>query len=188
MEPAPLDPPDPIDPGHACRRAALSRVGLALLVVGVPCGLLGVTLFVSCFFWPPEGGGLPIRPPLGLVLAGIGGFLTVFGLNALTFGNLGRIARYQAAEGVPVSKDVLREMTPATGDFLRTTASAARQGWTAPAPSPAHACGTVNEPGAKYCKGCGQPLTLTCPACGATNAPDARFCNQCGRPVVAENP
>ncbi len=42
------------------------------------------------------------------------------------------------------------------------------------------ACGTANEDGRKFCKSCGQPLTLVCGSCDAANTPDARFCGQCG--------
>ena len=40
-------------------------------------------------------------------------------------------------------------------------------------------CGTDNEAGRKFCKECGERLSVACPACGAANAPDAKFCGEC---------
>jgi class 3 adenylate cyclase len=45
-------------------------------------------------------------------------------------------------------------------------------------------CGTVNEPGRKFCKECGSPLALPCAVCGAANSADSKFCGQCGSPLA----
>ncbi len=42
------------------------------------------------------------------------------------------------------------------------------------------ACATPNEDGRRFCKACGQPLSIVCDECGGTNTPDARFCGECG--------
>ena len=42
------------------------------------------------------------------------------------------------------------------------------------------ACGTANQPGAKFCRECGARLPATCPACGAVLGPAAKFCSECG--------
>src|SRR5436305_1259921 len=47
------------------------------------------------------------------------------------------------------------------------------------------ACGRVNRPGARFCVGCGNELTVACGACGAELPADARFCDRCGAPVAA---
>ena len=48
-------------------------------------------------------------------------------------------------------------------------------------------CGASNEPGAKFCVGCGAELVLpqkpgaiVCSECGAENKPGTKFCSQCG--------
>lgn len=44
-------------------------------------------------------------------------------------------------------------------------------------------CGTENQPGAKFCCGCGEKLAAdkcVCPQCGAEMTPTARFCSVCG--------
>ncbi|HEX9124411.1 MAG TPA: adenylate/guanylate cyclase domain-containing protein [Actinomycetota bacterium] len=46
------------------------------------------------------------------------------------------------------------------------------------------ACGVENEPGRKFCKGCGTALALLCPACGSANTPDSRFCGECGTAIA----
>ena len=43
------------------------------------------------------------------------------------------------------------------------------------------ACGTENDPDAKYCKSCGASLSLRCPACGQPTEPGAKFCENCGK-------
>ena len=47
-------------------------------------------------------------------------------------------------------------------------------------------CGTLNEPGTKFCTQCGQRLTAGCPVCGTVNAPDAKFCGECGNPLAGQ--
>src|SRR6186713_568530 len=47
------------------------------------------------------------------------------------------------------------------------------------------ACGADNPPGAKFCNGCGGPLSAACASCGHRNAPGSRFCNECGHALTA---
>src|SRR5215212_6249634 len=47
------------------------------------------------------------------------------------------------------------------------------------------ACGADNPPGAKFCNGCGGPLSAACASCGHRNAPGSRFCNECGHALAA---
>ena len=42
------------------------------------------------------------------------------------------------------------------------------------------ACGTANEPGAKFCNECGARLSVACPSCGTDNPGGAKFCRECG--------
>ncbi|MEA3340897.1 MAG: zinc ribbon domain-containing protein [Chloroflexota bacterium] len=42
-------------------------------------------------------------------------------------------------------------------------------------------CGTVYDPGARYCPSCGADLVRECPACGADNPPSTHRCQACGQ-------
>lgn len=43
-------------------------------------------------------------------------------------------------------------------------------------------CGAANLAQARYCQGCGTPLSkATCAGCGGEMSSGSRFCNQCGR-------
>ena len=44
-------------------------------------------------------------------------------------------------------------------------------------------CGTVAQPGQRFCGHCGSSLARDCPNCGAENPPDHRFCGSCGTPL-----
>ena len=170
-----------IDPDHEVKRATISRVGLAMLGLGVPCGLLGVGLFLSGFFLGPGAVMSPGRAVLGLVLTAVGGFLFVSGLQALALGNLGRIARYQAGETLPVAKDLFAETAPMAGDLARNLTRAVREGWKEGEAKIRHSCGTWNEEADRYCKGCGAAISeRSCKSCQTPNDPDARFCDHCG--------
>jgi class 3 adenylate cyclase len=46
-------------------------------------------------------------------------------------------------------------------------------------------CGTLNEPGTKFCTECGQRMAA-CPVCGTANAANAKFCAECGNPLAAQ--
>jgi hypothetical protein len=49
-------------------------------------------------------------------------------------------------------------------------------------------CHHANPTDARFCTGCGQPLSLLCPACQTPNTPDSRFCKACGTPLAAPAP
>lgn len=44
-------------------------------------------------------------------------------------------------------------------------------------------CGTENRADRRFCKECGNGLSLVCAHCGTENEPDDKFCGGCGRPV-----
>ena len=77
------------------------------------------------------------------------------------------------------------------------------------------ACGRVNVPGARFCAGCGSPITAppeppmpaepefssteyipgkdeanigVCPSCGFENKPEAIFCSNCGQSIIGGAP
>lgn len=173
-----------VDPDHSAKRAKLTQVGIVLLVLGVPCLVIGIGLFASVFFTSSDE--FFARPNqtmdrnsrsaiLGMLLMAGGGIATGFGVNLVFFANRGKIARYQAAEITPVASDVIREMAPAVGEAVREVRTAAVS------EKPAHKCGTRNDPTDRFCKGCGEPLAgATCPSCRKPNDADARFCDSCG--------
>jgi uncharacterized membrane protein YhaH (DUF805 family) len=41
-------------------------------------------------------------------------------------------------------------------------------------------CATRNEPAARFCRRCGDPLSLQCSSCLTANAVDSGFCTACG--------
>src|SRR4029079_7535346 len=47
-------------------------------------------------------------------------------------------------------------------------------------------CGTVNEPGRKFCGECGGALALNCAACGSPNSSGVKFCGECGAALTGE--
>ena len=46
-------------------------------------------------------------------------------------------------------------------------------------------CGTLNNPGAKFCQECASALAVTCPSCGTPAAAGAKFCSNCASPLGA---
>ncbi len=51
-------------------------------------------------------------------------------------------------------------------------------------------CGTVTDPGARFCPACGQPfphlIDLACPQCASANVPGTKFCEACGTALPAQ--
>src|SRR5262245_42179728 len=47
------------------------------------------------------------------------------------------------------------------------------------------ACAAANPPAARFCNGCGGPLSAACARCGHRNASGSRFCNGCGHALAA---
>src|SRR5262245_23126126 len=46
-------------------------------------------------------------------------------------------------------------------------------------------CQHAHPVDARFCTGCGQPLTLLCLVCQTPNTPDSRFCKACGTSLAA---
>ena len=46
-------------------------------------------------------------------------------------------------------------------------------------------CEHDNQPSARYCTACGDPLSASCPDCSGLNPAGARFCARCGRDLEA---
>jgi hypothetical protein len=177
-----------IDPNHQQTRARLHKGGLFAVIIGGPCALIGVVLFLSVFFTAPGSHDMDSqgrRAVTGLIMAGVGGFATVIGLNLLGFAHMGKIARFQAGQTMPVAKDMLRDASPVFNDLARGISQSIRGDAGSPG-KVRHSCGAWNDAGDKYCKGCGASLAApVCPKCSAPNDPDARFCEKCGAALAA---
>ncbi len=48
------------------------------------------------------------------------------------------------------------------------------------------ACGTDNANTRKFCRECGQALSISCSNCGAANVPEDKFCGECGTPLAGQ--
>lgn len=199
-----------IDPGHADKRANRTVAGVVLLIVGgvlILCGIAKLSSGPSTpahstreFFADPEGSmdrqiqageeqGKAITQGMLCIMPGL--LCAAIGLALILSANAGRLARYQAAEMLPVAGDAAREMTPVISEVVREVAHSVREGFSGDAPAETsghlrHSCGAMNHPDDKFCKGCGQPLgELRCPRCSARNEPDAKFCSRCGTGLAA---
>ena len=109
--------------------------------------------------------------------------------------SLGRPERYEApgdAGRAAVTRDRGEAVMPEPAEYgvPGHAAGAAVKGQPGRLGIECPACGTQNDPDARFCKACGglaQPqraTSLTCEHCGTTNDLDARFCKQCGGRVV----
>ena len=49
-------------------------------------------------------------------------------------------------------------------------------------------CDRENRSDARFCRGCGAPLSLRCGACGADAEPDSAFCDRCGASLSSPAP
>jgi len=198
-----------LDPGHEAKRAALTRVGVVLLIVGVPCLLIGGWVFISSFFIPSSGSFSDFfsdpndfmnkrhyafserwdQSIVGFLALAIGVVTMGIGTNLVFFAHGGKLARYAAGEYVPVVRDAAREMAPVAGEFAREAGRGLREGSGQSGGAPKkkqHMCGAVNDVEDKFCKGCGQSLAAPiCAQCGASNDSDARFCQECGENLRA---
>src|SRR5205823_12170460 len=110
--------PPPLDPNHEAKRAALSKVGLGLMTVGISCALIGLWLIFS-FISGDMFQFSSARPFGGMLLIFVGAVLTMFGFQMLAVGNVDKILRYQAGETLPVAMDVTRHAAPLATDITR---------------------------------------------------------------------
>jgi hypothetical protein len=116
----------------------------------------------------------------------IGGPLMFVGIVMSLWGYMGDIARYGAAETVPVAKDVTNYMIDGTKVSVTGLVSGIAREIEGDGPGQGVrcTCGELNKPGAVYCDNCGKRLARTCPSCGETNDHDAKFCSACGQKIA----
>jgi hypothetical protein len=132
--------PKEIDPGHLAKRARLNRIAKLLLISGGVVAILGAVFFE--------------HSPLMV----LGFFAVIAGALLLFFANSGKIARYAAAENVPVQKDVMLDVAPVANQVIRGAAESARQGWEGAKTVECGKCHARQSDGAKICAECGAAL------------------------------
>ena len=107
-------------PSHKGMRSFLRVGGLLVAAVGLLFTIIGMVSFFSAF-----GGGGP--PSLfwccfvGLPLLFVGGVMCMFGF-------MGAVARYAAAEQVPVATDAISDLAEGTQGAVKTVVRAAAEG------------------------------------------------------------
>jgi len=176
------------DPNHEKRRSAMRRTAIGLLICGIPCAIVGIVVFISVFFGSSEHA---VRNgAIGAALALFGIIDSIIGILVLAFAYGSRAVRYQADEIIGTAKHVAGGAVPLVSSVVREVRQAIRpQAATQTAPPPPkvkHSCGALNDPAAKFCGGCGQPLAANlCPGCGFPANPGARFCDKCGASLAA---
>lgn len=107
-------------PQHDMARAVLRVGGPMFLLAGLVFMIIGVASFFSAFgsmdapkyFWCCF---------LGIPCLFVGGVMT-------SYGYMGAVARYVAAESAPVAKDTVNYMADGTQDAVRTVARAVTEG------------------------------------------------------------
>ncbi len=107
-------------PQHQVSRWVLRGAGLLLAAAGAVFLVIGSADFFSAF-----GTGEPPRLFwccfVGMPLLFVGGAMCMFGF-------MGAVARYVAAEQVPVARDAANDLVAGTQDAIKTVARAAAEG------------------------------------------------------------
>lgn len=157
-----------INPGHEKTRNKLRKAGLICLIAALP---------LMCI------------PFIGFPLLFAGLVMTMMGYA-------GKLARYQAAEIVPVQKDTFNYIANGAQEGVKTTGKAVGEGlasgFAAGRMNAAafetetgvrcHKCNFIETSDAKFCSNCGAAMEKSkpCPQCHEINDPDAKFCDNCG--------
>ena len=107
-------------PKHKGTRSFLRIAGLLVTAVGLVFLIIGMASFFSAF-----GGGGPPRLFwccfVGMPLLFVGGVMCMFGF-------MGTVARYTAAEQVPVATDAVSDLAEGTQGAVKTVARAVAGG------------------------------------------------------------
>lgn len=134
-------------------RTGARVLGFALLLGGFAFGITGIALFAQSVNNMDTGG--PDHGFLGIGLAAVGGFMTVFGIGALNAGFLGATSRYSAGEVSPVVKDTASYLSDGEGILGVGKIADAKPAKSGPFCS---ACGVRSDADAKFCGACGSAL------------------------------
>lgn len=156
---------------HQKKKQTLKICGFLCLSVGIIFSLIGLIDFFRAFSSMSGAPTLFFFCFIGFPMIGAGA-------GMLSFGYRQEILRYSKNESVPVFNEAGKEIAPGVTDI----AAAVSKGLNNPDSPHANrcSCGTLNEPGSKFCKSCGKPLTIACTHCGAEIPADSKFCNSCG--------
>jgi hypothetical protein len=107
-------------PKHNAVRSIVRVIGVSFVGIGLVFTIVGMVSFFSAF----GGNGLPRLfwcCFVGLPLLFIGGVMCMFGF-------MGAVARYAAAEQVPVAADAFNELAEGTQGGVKTVARAVAEG------------------------------------------------------------
>jgi len=107
-------------PRHQGTRSFLRIAGPLVAAVGLVFLIIGMASFFSAF----GGGGSPRlfwRCFVGTPLLFVGGGMCIFGF-------MGAVARYTAAEQVPVATDAINDLAEGTQGAVKTVARATAEG------------------------------------------------------------
>jgi hypothetical protein len=107
-------------PEHKGTRNFLRIGGLLALAVGLVFVSIGMGSFFSAF----GGDG----PPRLFWCCFVGMPLLFFGTTMCMFGFMGAVARYAAAEQVPVATDAINDLAEGTQDAVKTVARSVAEG------------------------------------------------------------
>jgi ribosomal protein L40E len=173
-----------IDPGHQSPRTFLRVGGPILILLGLVLMISGgIKMFspaFSAYRGPSAGKGFPsmnggrhdsFESTGRSAFGGFGmvalGMLCLGGGAAMTkFGYMGRVARYVAAEIVPVATDTFNYAAENTQQGVGQLAAAIGKGLRGETAS-------------------ADPVThIRCQKCNAENPSDAKFCSQCGAAML----
>jgi hypothetical protein len=109
------------NPTHNRTRSILRKLGMLIAGMGAIFMIIGMASFFTAF---SAGGG----PPklfwccfVGMPLLFVGGVICMFGF-------MGAVARYAAAEQVPVATDAISDLADGTQESVKTMARAAAAG------------------------------------------------------------
>ena len=107
-------------PKHASTRAFLRVAGLLTAAAGLAFLIIGMISFFSAF----GGNG----PPRLFWCCFVGMPLLFVGTAMCIFGFMGAVARYTAAEQVPVATDAISDLAEGTQSAIKTVSRAAAEG------------------------------------------------------------
>jgi hypothetical protein len=142
---------DRLNPGHHSARTFLRIIGPLVLIVGLIFVVVGTANFFMAF-----GGSGPPR----LFWCNFVGIPLIFvGAVMSSYGFMGAVLRYQAAEAAPVGRDTINYVASGVKPAIKDVTQAVVEG-----------IGSAK-------------MGQFCTQCGCANDLDARFCKACGRPT-----
>ncbi len=146
----------------------LRRIGKICLTIG---GLLIVIAFIDMFASMNS-----FRSPSLFFLFFIASPVLFVGFVTLSYGYMGKVARYTATQVAPVTKDTTNYLIDGTKDEVVGLVRGIKGERKIICPY----CQDENDGDAIYCDNCGKKIRKMC-ICGIANDGDSRFCKSCGQ-------